>query len=144
MVVPPKKWTFVANGGYLTLHTKIMRHRDSSWQLQCVKRGKMDELLTSLNKLSDIPWVINKEVLNVIMQVWNTGGGFGDLPPRKDIAIPEFDPFKYETDEQRIEAERIHAKTVKKVLNMFLFIYCNLIKPQKTISNILGFKLLLQ
>ncbi|OQR98684.1 DNA-dependent RNA polymerase [Achlya hypogyna] len=89
MVVPPRPWQGVANGGYLTLPTTIMRHRDSRWQLQCAKRGEMDPVVRSLNMLADIPWVINRDVLNVVMAIWNNGGGFGDLPPRDDLALPE-------------------------------------------------------
>ncbi|KDO29962.1 hypothetical protein SPRG_05152 [Saprolegnia parasitica CBS 223.65] len=89
MVVPPRPWNGVANGGYLTLPTTIMRHRDSRWQLQCAKRGEMDPVVQSLNMLADIPWVINRDVLNVVMALWNAGGGFGDLPPRDDLALPE-------------------------------------------------------
>ena len=89
MVVPPRPWNGVANGGYLTLPTTIMRHRDSRWQLQCAKRGEMEPVVQSLNMLADIPWVINRDVLNVVMTLWNNGGGFGDLPPRDDLALPE-------------------------------------------------------
>ncbi|RHY52498.1 hypothetical protein DYB34_000698 [Aphanomyces astaci] len=89
MVVPPKHWKCVDNGGYLTIPTKIMRHRDSGkWQLQCAARGEMSDVIRSLNLLADIPWVINREVLEVVMDVWKAGGDFGDLPPRRDLPMP--------------------------------------------------------
>lgn len=90
MLVPPKRWTYVANGGYLKLHTKIMRQRDSAWQMDCVKRGEMDALYKSLNLLAEVPWVINNELLDVILKIWQSGGGFGDLPQRNDIPLPEY------------------------------------------------------
>lgn len=111
MLVPPKKWDSVVNGGYLKLHTKIMRQRDSAWQMDCVKRGEMQPLFKALNLLSSVPWVINKDVLDVILKVWENGGGFGDLPQRADIELPEWKP-EYETDP---EARDVYEKMVRKV-----------------------------
>ncbi|KAF0685775.1 Aste57867_22383 [Aphanomyces stellatus] len=89
MVVPPKPWNGIENGGYLTLPTKIMRLRNDKWQLKCVASGEMDDLVRSLNMLADIPWVINREVFDVVMKLWENGGDFGDLPPRADMPMPE-------------------------------------------------------
>jgi len=106
MLVPPTKWTSIVNGGYLKLHTKIMRQRDSAWQMDCVKRGELDPLFKSLNLLAEVPWVINKKVLNVILAMWNDGGGFGDLPSRTDLPLPEWkeelatDPAQRETHDK--------------------------------------------
>ncbi|KAI9908787.1 hypothetical protein PsorP6_003037 [Peronosclerospora sorghi] len=89
MLVPPRPWTGVVNGGYLKLRTKIMRQRDTAWQMDCVQRGDIDEILKTLNLMAEVPWVINKEVLNVILQIWEDGGNFGDLPTRTDIPLPD-------------------------------------------------------
>ncbi|KAJ0403218.1 hypothetical protein P43SY_000026 [Pythium insidiosum] len=111
MLVPPKKWEGVANGGYLRLHTKIMRQRDSAWQMDCVKRGEMDELLKSLNLLSEVPWVVNKEVLDVVLKIWESGGGFGDLPQRWNLETPEWKE-EYEND-KAMKAQ--YDKMVRKI-----------------------------
>lgn len=111
MLVPPKNWDSVVNGGYLKLHTKIMRQRDSAWQMDCVKRGEMEPLFKALNLLASVPWVINKDVLDVILKVWENGGGFGDLPQRTDIELPEWKP-EYEHDP---EAREVYEKMVRKV-----------------------------
>ncbi|TYZ68673.1 hypothetical protein PybrP1_007405 [[Pythium] brassicae (nom. inval.)] len=111
MLVPPKRWDSVVNGGYLKLHTKIMRQRDSAWQMDCVKRGEMQPLFKALNLLAEVPWVINKDVLDVILKVWENGGGFGDLPSRVDLELPEWKP-EYETDP---EARETYEKMVRKI-----------------------------
>lgn len=111
MLVPPKNWDSVVNGGYLKLHTKIMRQRDSAWQMDCVKRGEMEPLFKALNLLSSVPWVINQDVLNVILKVWEQGGGFGDLPQRTDIELPEW-KAEYENDP---EQRNVYEKMVRKV-----------------------------
>ncbi|RHY35077.1 hypothetical protein DYB32_000435 [Aphanomyces invadans] len=124
MVVPPKHWQGVENGGYLTIPTKIMRHRDSGkWQLQCAARGEMTDVIRSLNLLADIPWVINKEVLQVVMDVWKSGGDFGDLPPRRDLPMPTEPvlesymhiPNEAERDAKFKEDMDTYCKTVRKV-----------------------------
>ncbi|TDH71339.1 hypothetical protein CCR75_002681 [Bremia lactucae] len=110
MLVPPRPWVDVVNGGYLKLRTKIMRQRDSAWQMDCVQRGDMDGILKALNLMADVPWVINREVLDVVLQIWENGGNFGDLPTRKDVPLPdpespEFanDPTLYQKNVRKIE-----------------------------------------
>ncbi|GMF57512.1 unnamed protein product [Phytophthora fragariaefolia] len=89
MLVPPRPWTGVVNGGYLKLRTKVMRQRDSAWQMDCVQRGNMDGVLKALNLMAEVPWVINKEVLDVVLKIWEDGGDFGDLPTRTDVPLPD-------------------------------------------------------
>ncbi|CAK4072457.1 unnamed protein product [Aphanomyces euteiches] len=123
MIVPPKPWTGISNGGYLTLPTKIMRHRDSKWQMECVSRGEIDGVIRSLNNLADIPWVINSEVLNVVMELWKRGGDFGDLPPRADMPMPEMPQIEQYMEildpverEEKFEADmETYKKMCKKV-----------------------------
>uniref|UniRef100_A0AAV1UA67 DNA-directed RNA polymerase n=1 Tax=Peronospora matthiolae TaxID=2874970 RepID=A0AAV1UA67_9STRA len=110
MLVPPRPWTGIVNGGYLKLRTKVMRQRDSAWQMDCVQRGDLDGILKALNLMAEVPWVINKEVLNVVLQIWEDGGNFGDLPTRIDVPIPdpnspEFvnDPALYYKNVRKIE-----------------------------------------
>ncbi|DBA05430.1 TPA: hypothetical protein N0F65_007592, partial [Lagenidium giganteum] len=110
MLVPPKKWTYVANGGYLKLHTKIMRQRDSAWQMDCVKRGDMDVLYNSLNLLAEVPWVVNREVLDVILKIWQDGGGFGDLPQRSDVPTPEFKDEYHNDPAKKSQYDRMVRK----------------------------------
>lgn len=126
MLVPPTKWTSIVNGGYLKLHTKIMRQRDSAWQMDCVKRGELDPLFKSLNLLAEVPWVINKKVLNVILALWNNGGGFGDLPSRTDLPLPEWKE-EYASDPSQRET---YDKMTRKVCAHCLFICITLHQNQ--------------
>ncbi|OWZ10728.1 DNA-dependent RNA polymerase [Phytophthora megakarya] len=98
MLVPPRPWNGVVNGGYLKLRTKVMRQRDSAWQMDCVQRGDMDGILKALNLMAEVPWVINKEVLNVVLQIWEDGGNFGDLPTRTDVPLPDPDSPEFASD----------------------------------------------
>ncbi|CCI44962.1 unnamed protein product [Albugo candida] len=110
MLVPPKRWENPNNGGYLKLHTKIMRQRDIVWQMDCVKRAPLNELFTTLNLLAEVPWVINHEILDVILRIWQEGGGFGDLPTREDYPLPTSKPEEEEDPEKRQALLKAHAK----------------------------------
>ncbi|KUF95184.1 Necrosis inducing protein NPP1 type [Phytophthora nicotianae] len=109
MLVPPRPWTGVVNGGYLKLRTKIMRQRDSAWQMDCVQRGDMDGILKALNLMAEVPWVINKEVLDVVLQIWEDGGNFGDLPTRTDVPLPDPDSPEFASD------PALYHKNVRKI-----------------------------
>ncbi|RLN70484.1 hypothetical protein BBJ28_00004905, partial [Nothophytophthora sp. Chile5] len=98
MLVPPRPWTNVVDGGYLKLRTKIMRQRDMSWQIDCVRRGDLSRIFKALNLMSEVPWVINKEVLEVVLKVWEDGGEFGDLPTRKDVPLPDRNAEEFQKD----------------------------------------------
>lgn len=120
MLVSPKKWDYIVNGGYLKLHTKIMRQRDSAWQMDCVKRGELEGLFKSLNLLGEVPWVVNKEVLDVILTMWENGGGFGDLPQRADIDLPEWQEEYTEDPEKR----QLFEKMTRKVRHVYCLSVC--------------------
>ncbi|ETM56492.1 hypothetical protein L914_00548 [Phytophthora nicotianae] len=109
MLVSPRPWTGVVNGGYLKLRTKIMRQRDSAWQMDCVQRGDMDGILKALNLMAEVPWVINKEVLDVVLQIWEDGGNFGDLPTRTDVPLPDPDSPEFASD------PALYHKNVRKI-----------------------------
>lgn len=36
-----------------------------------------------LNIMGETPWKINKKVLNVMENIWQEGGGFGEIPLRQ-------------------------------------------------------------
>ncbi|CAI5719189.1 unnamed protein product [Peronospora effusa] len=109
MLVPPRPWTGIVNGGYLKLRTKIMRQRDSAWQMDCVQRGDIDGILKALSLMSEVPWIINKEVLDVILQIWEDGGDFGDLPTRKDVPLPDPNSPEFADDPE------LYNKNVRKI-----------------------------
>uniref|UniRef100_M4BTL5 DNA-directed RNA polymerase n=1 Tax=Hyaloperonospora arabidopsidis (strain Emoy2) TaxID=559515 RepID=M4BTL5_HYAAE len=109
MLVPPRPWTGIVNGGYLKLRTKVMRQRDSAWQMDCVQRGDLDGILKALNLMAEVPWVINKEVLNVVLQIWEDGGNFGDLPTRTDVPLPDLNSPEFVND------PALYYKNVRKI-----------------------------
>lgn len=41
-----------------------------------------------LNVLGRVPWIINKEVLEIAHQCWQRNIALGDIPSRDDIDVP--------------------------------------------------------
>jgi DNA-directed RNA polymerase len=87
MVVPPLPWKSAFQGPYYILRSKIMRSVSPS-QDALVKEAHIPEVLQGLNVLSSVPWKINEKTLDIVDKIWNTGGGFAEIPTRTDIPIP--------------------------------------------------------
>lgn len=94
MVTPPLPWTSAQFGGYPLSATKLMRCKEGSLQYQLIleKAGtpELNPVLDSLNQLSAVPWKVNKKMLNLIIDVFKTGGNKElDIPlPSSAYAIP--------------------------------------------------------
>jgi DNA-directed RNA polymerase len=64
-------------------YLKRLEKQDISAELQCV------------NALQRTPWRVNKQVLEVIRNVWDSGQEWAGLPPKDDIPLPHY-PFDVE------------------------------------------------
>lgn len=91
MLVKPRPWTAWNNGGYLYSSSKIMRSKDSPEQTAYLKaasdRGQLNEFYKGLNVLGETAWTVNREILKVILNVWNSGEKFLDIPPQVDLHV---------------------------------------------------------
>ena len=104
MIVPPKPWKGIENGGYYKTSRSVVRlHEDSHAQKQYLrladKQGDLEQLYAALNVLNTTPWRINKAVLKVMMNVWNSGEALGKIVPESaDLVTPP----KPNSDDPRI------------------------------------------
>lgn len=98
MVIPPLPWIAYDTGGHLTLRCLMMRTRGNRAQLKLLQEADramaegdpgMQQIYDALNALGSVAWQINKDVLRVVEEVWESGGGVGDIPPRADVPDPE-------------------------------------------------------
>ena len=88
MLVPPRPWLSVDRGGFLSQKTVFMRTHGSQLQMESLYHADLHPIFKSLNTLSKVGWVVNKEVLRVAERVWENGGGILDIPSRTDIPLP--------------------------------------------------------
>jgi len=91
MVVMPRKWASPVNGGYLQYPSVLVRPVGSEIQKKAVKssRKEMNQLYDCVSVLGMTPWVINKEILQVVEELWNKGGGLAEVPSRSDLQLPD-------------------------------------------------------
>ncbi|KAI6367753.1 hypothetical protein MCOR25_004829 [Pyricularia grisea] len=95
MVCEPEPWTRIEKGGYLEQPTGLVRikrgEKDQKIYAEAaMARGDMEQVAKGLDALGRVGWRINKPVLDVILQVWNSGEGIGGIPPLSvNIEVPE-------------------------------------------------------
>ena len=71
----------------------------------------MEKVYDAVNHIQDTPWKINTRVLDVMEDVWKTGGCLGGLPQRDDDPLPA-KPLDIETNEEaKNEWKREAAQT---------------------------------
>ncbi|CRL00537.1 CLUMA_CG013798, isoform A [Clunio marinus] len=97
MVCPPQPWTTDKNGGYLLAKSDLIRLPQSArQQIEKIEGMPLCDLypsLDSLNQLASIPWTVNKDVLDVILKVFNDGGDDKlDVPPLPSSLPPPTSP----------------------------------------------------
>ncbi|KAG7935766.1 hypothetical protein KL934_002325 [Ogataea polymorpha] len=115
MIAKPRPWTTHNDGGYYLKKSAVLKAKNSPEQAAYARtaaiKGKMDTVLQALNNLGSTAWTVNKEVLKVMIQVWNTGEEFLDIPkfretlnlppqPSTDASLEEF--FKHKRKCQAI------------------------------------------
>lgn len=94
MVIKPKPWTGFRNGGFLTSTEPMVRlHQSDEQSAQycniAVDNHDMAQVSAGLDVLSKTPWKINAPVFEVILDVWNSGEGVGEIAPdNPNIELP--------------------------------------------------------
>eukprot|EP00948_MAST-09A_sp_MAST-9A-sp1_P002554 g2554.t1 len=115
MLVPPKPWKSLNDGGYLSLEIPFMRTKGSILQKQALGRADLTKVYDALNFISAVPWAVNDQVLDAIDEAWEFGIGMADIPTRFDNPLPSAnDPEVDEGVQQfifenkRIRDRRLH------------------------------------
>ncbi|XP_055958306.1 DNA-directed RNA polymerase, mitochondrial [Patella vulgata] len=86
MLVPPVPWLSLNHGGTLLSTTKLIRLPELAFnqmdRLQQLGTNQINAVLDSLNTLSACAWIINKTVLDLVIDLFNTKGNVDlDIPP---------------------------------------------------------------
>lgn len=88
MVVEPKPWTGIRDGGYYRYPTDVVRGKtcddaQRTYAISAIEKGDMKQVFAGLDVLGKTPWQINQDVFKVMLQAWNAGEGIGELVPEK-------------------------------------------------------------
>ena len=86
MIVEPKPWKRFNEGGFLDSKTALVRVKPGDVEQRlytnaAIKCGDMDKVLKGLDILGKTPWKVNKNVLGVMMEAWNSGEEIANMPP---------------------------------------------------------------
>lgn len=87
MLVPPKPWSGLKEGGYwYANHSLLKTSSDSAAEQQAyvkaaIENNYMDQFLSNLNDLSQCPWAVNNKVLKIILEIWKSGEEYLGIPP---------------------------------------------------------------
>ena len=95
MIVVPKPWTSIDEGGFLASSVEAVRMKHGDVQQKqyarvAAKKGDMDQVFAGLDVLAKTAWKINHEVFDVMLAAWNSGDAVANLAPEKpNIVYPE-------------------------------------------------------
>lgn len=95
MVVEPLPWTGFEKGAYQESPVPIVRLKSGEkdqrlYAEAAIARGDMDQVAKGLDVLGRTAWRINRSVLAVFLEVWNSGEALADIPPlHPKIAVPK-------------------------------------------------------
>ncbi|KIJ61213.1 hypothetical protein HYDPIDRAFT_177116 [Hydnomerulius pinastri MD-312] len=114
MLVKPKPWLGPDHGGYLYNKSAAMRFKDCQEQQSYLEHasslGNVELVYAGLDVLGGTPWKINRNIFDVVLQVWNSGERLCKIPPAMyDKPEPE-KPENYDTD---VKAKSIYGQKLK-------------------------------
>lgn len=95
MVVEPLPWTGFEKGAYQESPVPMVRlkagEKDQRLYAEAaIARGDMDQVAKGLDVLGRTAWRINRPVLAIFLEVWNSGQALADIPPlHPQIAVPK-------------------------------------------------------
>lgn len=81
MVCPPKPWQGMQEGGYLTPGVsgeKFIKTRAR----KLVNVENLQDIFHAVNLIQETPWRVNMSIWKHMNDVWQSGSGIGDVPPR--------------------------------------------------------------
>lgn len=102
MVIKPRRWRSPFVGGYLrpVPGRRLVKAPGRDYHDQLAKTD-LSLVYEAVNHIQDTPWQINRDVLNVMREVWDSGGSLAGLPPREDTPLPPR-PLDIETNEEAL------------------------------------------
>ena len=88
MVIPPKPWVSMFEGGYYNVALPMVKTDDQASVDAIeykIKAGEMDEVLEGLNNIQQTPWRINKRIFETMEYYHDKQIDVGCLPPAQDV-----------------------------------------------------------
>lgn len=120
MICPPQPWSTPTNGGYLLARSDLIRlPQQSSHQWERINKtpnSNMYPALDSLNQLANIAWRVNTPVLDIILEVFNSGGSKTMNVPQPPSALAPLE-FKIVPDGPKLAKSEIYQRFRQKLMH---------------------------
>lgn len=122
MVCPPVPWITVETGGYLVNPCEMVRlPAQAVLQKQRLREAEPNSLypsFDSLNQLAAVPWKVNTRILDVILEVFNSGGSSkldvpestASLKPPPNLSSSMDKTERYQIFKQKLQYRRKKAE----------------------------------
>jgi len=97
MVVEPRPWKSIDEGGFLTSFVQAVRMKHGDIQQRqyaraATEKGDMEQVFSGLDVLAKTPWQINRGVFDVMLEAWNSGEAIANLAPEKPNIVYPTEP----------------------------------------------------
>lgn len=85
MISEPRPWTRVNEGGFLVSRASLIRVKSGDVEQKlyanaATKRGDMEQVFKGLDVLGKTPWRVNNQLLDVMVEAWNSGDAIANMP----------------------------------------------------------------
>jgi len=87
MLVQPYRWNKDQPGGYVRIRTPLIS-KIKPHQREAINHANMDRVYDGLHAVSSTAWHINRRILELIGEVWATGGNDLSVPRADDMPLP--------------------------------------------------------
>lgn len=95
MIVEPKPWRTLNDGGYLESQTSLIRLKADDVEQRLYTKaaigcGDMTQVFKGLDVLGKTAWQVNNDVFRVMTDAWNSGEEIANMPPlNPDLETPQ-------------------------------------------------------
>jgi DNA-directed RNA polymerase, mitochondrial len=102
----------------LILLASAMRFKDSQEQATYLRhaasQGNCELVFAGLDVLGSTPWKINKDIFDVVLQVWNSGERLGKMPPAEyDVLEPKMEDLVGDGGAADIKTKSVYGQRMK-------------------------------
>jgi DNA-directed RNA polymerase len=113
MVIPPRPWSSVVEGGYLTDVPDNVLLKDGSLNVADYSTGD-EPFIQAANLQQSVAWKINTWVLDHLQHAWDKSLHIGKLMPREGFQVPPYPKHlpddHADVTQWKFNARRIHDK----------------------------------
>ncbi|KAK4044198.1 hypothetical protein C8A01DRAFT_31806 [Parachaetomium inaequale] len=118
MLVEPVPWSKFDKGGFIASPNPLVRLKNNEkdqriYAEAAIESGDMEQMMRGLDVLGKTAWRINRPVFDVMLEAWNTGDEFANLPALDPVI--DIPPEPVSTDDPM--KRRLWLKSVKAAEN---------------------------